>query len=211
MEGKEDPVRVVDCSCVPRCLCVNENHHDTHQCFMFRSRRNNLVKRLWKCRQKIENEGTCTTETPEELEIKSVIHCMLKRLKERQLEVLVQSVESKGGERTDCVLLPNSDLRCGRRSLTSHVLCCQIWRWPDLNQEYELRRLSCCSSADDPTYICCNPFHWSRLVVPGKIAHLFDTPSHVATPPTTTSRSMEAAIFVVFNDWVPAHRGLIQQ
>ena len=156
---------------------------------MFRSRRSNLVKRLWKCRQKPNQDETqCTTqETPEELELKSVIHSMLKRLKEKQLDVLVQSVESKGGERTECVLLPKQDLRLGRRSVAPHVLCCQIWRWLDLDQEYELKRLTTCTSAEDPTYICCNPFHWSRLTVPGSILVYSDRPLSsyevVAEPP----------------------------
>ena len=49
-----------------------------------------------------------------------------------------------------------------------HLLCCQIWRWPDLNQSSELKRLPVCHSAKDPVYICCNPYHWSRLCKPGK-------------------------------------------
>ncbi|XP_072765820.1 uncharacterized protein Dad isoform X2 [Anoplolepis gracilipes] len=44
-----------------------------------------------------------------------------------------------------------------------HLLCCQIWRWPDLEHSSELKRLPICHSAKDPVYICCNPYHWSRL------------------------------------------------
>ncbi|XP_036143474.1 mothers against decapentaplegic homolog 2 [Monomorium pharaonis] len=44
-----------------------------------------------------------------------------------------------------------------------HLLCCQIWRWPDLEHSSELKRLPMCHSAKDPVYICCNPYHWSRL------------------------------------------------
>lgn len=47
-----------------------------------------------------------------------------------------------------------------------HLLCCQIWRWPDLEHSEELKRLPTCHSARDPVYICCNPYHWSRLCRP---------------------------------------------
>ncbi|EZA55804.1 Mothers against decapentaplegic-like protein [Ooceraea biroi] len=49
-----------------------------------------------------------------------------------------------------------------------HLLCCQIWRWPDLEHSSELKRLPICHSAKDPVYICCNPYHWSRLCKPGR-------------------------------------------
>lgn len=49
-----------------------------------------------------------------------------------------------------------------------HLLCCQIWRWPDLEHSSELKRLPMCHSAKDPVYICCNPYHWSRLCRLGK-------------------------------------------
>ncbi|XP_070164446.1 mothers against decapentaplegic homolog 6 [Polyergus mexicanus] len=51
---------------------------------------------------------------------------------------------------------------CGAPS-DPHLLCCQIWRWPDLEHSSELKRLPICHSAKDPVYICCNPYHWSRL------------------------------------------------
>ncbi|KAK2575697.1 hypothetical protein KPH14_012087 [Odynerus spinipes] len=47
-----------------------------------------------------------------------------------------------------------------------HLLCCQIWRWPDLVRTDELKRLPVCHSAEDPAYVCCNPYHWSRLCKP---------------------------------------------
>ncbi|XP_046734329.1 mothers against decapentaplegic homolog 6 isoform X2 [Diprion similis] len=47
-----------------------------------------------------------------------------------------------------------------------HLLCCQIWRWPDLADSDELKRLPVCQSDQDPVYVCCNPYHWSRLCKP---------------------------------------------
>ena len=163
---------------IVECLCTNRNcsdetgHENECQCFMFRSRRNTLVKRLWKSRP-TRNETqrpseNASPEAEEDSQIKSVTQAMLKRLKEKHLEVLIQSVESKGGETTDCVLLPKGDVRLGRRTLPPHILCCQIWRWPDLEGDHVLKRLPCCQSSDDPTSICCNPYHWSRLAQTGR-------------------------------------------
>ena len=53
-------------------------------------------------------------------------------------------------------------------SVDPHLLSCQIWRWPDLTHSSELKRLPVCHSAKDPVYVCCNPYHWSRLCKPGK-------------------------------------------
>ena len=151
------------------CLSVDESweSEDESQWFMFRTRRS-LVKRLWKSRFRAQDETNSAPETPEEEETKSAFNSMLKRLKEKQLDILVQSVESNGGESTDCVLLPRPELRLGRRVVAPHVLCCQVWRWPDLSDPTELKRLSNCTAAYEQTSICCNPYHWSRIIIPGK-------------------------------------------
>ncbi|XP_043286882.1 uncharacterized protein DDB_G0283357-like isoform X2 [Venturia canescens] len=47
-----------------------------------------------------------------------------------------------------------------------HLLSCQTWRWPDLANSAELKKLPVCHSAKDPVYVCCNPYHWSRLCKP---------------------------------------------
>ena len=150
------------------CLDDNVAEFDAAN-LMFCTRRSTLVKRLWKLRYNPDHEGNSSPQSKEDLELKSVAQSMLKRLKERHLEVLIASIESRGGELTDCVLLPKGDreLRLGKRTVAPHVLCCQLWRWPDVRKEFELKRLSCCSTADEPAYICCNPYHWSRLCDPG--------------------------------------------
>ena len=110
--------------------------------FMFRSRRTTLVKRLWKARvRKDETEGQ--TEALR----------LAKKLKEQQLEMLVAAVESRGGS-SDCVLVEGEAL---------HLLSCRTWRWPDLDHDRQLKRIPSCSSDD-----CCNPYHWSRLCLPGE-------------------------------------------
>lgn len=132
---------------------------------MFRSRRSLLVKRIWKYR--VHNETESPSETAEEIELKSVTHSMLKRLKEKQLEALVQSIESQGGEITECVLLPKGEQRLGRKTIMPQVLCCKLWRWADLTNASDLKRMPCCSSSTDPLYQCCNPYHWSLVTRPG--------------------------------------------
>ncbi|KAK3094481.1 hypothetical protein FSP39_002311 [Pinctada imbricata] len=127
---------------------------------MFRSKRSTLVKRLWKNRI-IHNETAGKNESDEELELKSIIHSMLKRLKEKNLEILVQSVETKGGEDTPCVLLPSGEMKLGKRSVPPHYVCCQIWRWQDLTPTSPLRQLPSCQTVNDSAYTCCNPYHWS--------------------------------------------------
>lgn len=130
------------------------------------------MKRLWKYR--IHNETSSPTESAEELELKSVTHSMLKRLKEKQLDALVQSIESQGGELTDCVLLPKGEQRLGRKTIMPQVLCCKLWRWADITNSIELKRLPCCSSGSDPLYQCCNPYHWSLVTRPDVQISTFD-------------------------------------
>ena len=104
---------------------------------------------------------------------------MLKRLKESQLEDLIRSIESKGScdpNGGPCCLIPRGDVRVvGGRHVPPHVLVVQLFRWPDVEQSFELKRLPICrhrltSCVDDSVelYECCNPYHWSRLYKPGK-------------------------------------------
>ncbi|XP_057337733.1 dwarfin sma-3 [Microplitis mediator] len=49
---------------------------------------------------------------------------------------------------------------------SAHLLSCQIWRWPDISLTTQLKKLPLCHSTKDPSYVCCNPYHWSRLCKP---------------------------------------------
>lgn len=147
---------------------------------MFRSKRSTLAKRLWKLRGQTESPGGAGTENyeagcalenlcnSEELKVRCM--AMLKRLKEDQLESLVRAVESQGRDLSNCVLVPKGDFRVnGIGCIPPNVLCCKLWRWPDLNLDAPLKQLPCCKSKyalDDHSlsmYICCNPYHWSKL------------------------------------------------
>nr|XP_055180025.1 mothers against decapentaplegic homolog 7 isoform X3 [Nyctereutes procyonoides] len=113
-----------------------------------------------------------------EADLKALTHSVLKKLKERQLELLLQAVESRGGTRTACLLLPGRlDCRPGLgapagsqpaqppSAYSLPLLLCKVFRWPDLRHSSEVKRLCCCESYGkiNPELVCCNPHHLSRL------------------------------------------------
>nr|CAI5863415.1 unnamed protein product [Callosobruchus analis] len=126
--------------------------------FPFRSRRSNLTRRLSKATRR--GVAGCSPQA-------DAVAALLKKLQDAQLETLFKAVESRGREPTGCVLLPFKE--------EPHLLCCQTWRWPDLHSGEELRRLPSCRSKGDKVYVCCNPYHWSRICVPVADTKLKDT------------------------------------
>uniref|UniRef100_A0AAY4DP40 Mothers against decapentaplegic homolog n=1 Tax=Denticeps clupeoides TaxID=299321 RepID=A0AAY4DP40_9TELE len=152
---------------------------------MFRTRRSGLVRRLWRSRAPVEGDGEADTRTHgpggccmgkstkvsksnpgTEAELKALTHSILKKIKEKQLEVLLQAVESKGGARSPCLLLPGKvDTKLGQQSYSLPLLLFKVFRWPDLRHSSELKRLPCCESYGkiNPELVCCNPHHMSRL------------------------------------------------
>lgn len=125
--------------------------------FMFRKRRTSLTRRLEKARKRRGDEPRRSSED----EAKS----LLKKLNYDQLEILCTAIDSRGRDTTNCVLLPQEK--------QPHVLFCQTWRWPDVHDSGQLKRLPSCSSANDPVYVCCNPYHWSRICLPGELRNHF--------------------------------------
>lgn len=171
--------------------------------FMFRQRRHAQVKRLWKlCKGQTEaspdkkaagnglkNEDEEATAASERVKKQAAAQSMLKRLKESQLEDLIRSIETKGTcdpNGGPCCLVPRGDVRViGGRHLPPHVLIAQLFRWPEVEQSFELKRLPICrhrstsSSSSNydvgdesaELYECCNPYHWSRLFKPGELLY----------------------------------------
>lgn len=129
---------------------------------MFRSRRAALLRRLWRQR--------CPTPGPEEGPgaLKPAAHALFKKLKDEELELLLQAVESRGAWESGCVWVP----RGAKQALPPQVLLCRLFRWPDLRQPHELKHLCYCQSAGgrggcgDAAALCCNPHHFSRLAAP---------------------------------------------
>ncbi len=145
---------------------------------MFRSRRSGLVKRLWKARITLQNEAQCPPESAsQELELKSALNSLLKRLKETQLEALVASIESEGVEKVGCVLVPQINIHLSHtqpeQSMAPHMLACRAWRWPDLRAtgappNMGLKQLTCCNASPLDPLVCANPYHWSQVLEPGE-------------------------------------------
>ncbi|XP_054750017.2 mothers against decapentaplegic homolog 6-like isoform X1 [Lytechinus pictus] len=142
---------------------------------MFRSRRSALVRRLLRSRVGCTHGNDCGSsadrESEAETDLKAAANSFLKRLKEKQLELLLEAVESRGGTQTNCVPISKGEL--GRsRTVAPHVLCCQLFRWPELKHGSELKRLKyCCEVSqqgdeESSGTVCCNPYHISRLCRP---------------------------------------------
>lgn len=134
---------------------------------MFRSRRAALVRRLWRQR--------CAAAGPEDGPgaLKPAAHALFKKLKDEELELLVQAVESRGACESGCVWAPRGESRGGpKQALPPQVLLCRLYRWPDLRQPHELKHLCYCAGGrggcGDAAALCCNPHHFSRLAVPGE-------------------------------------------
>lgn len=128
---------------------------------MFRSRRASLVQQLWRWR--------CVTPGPDDSHgaLKPAAHALFKKLKDKELELLLRAVESRGAGESGCVWVEPRGAKLG---LPAALLLCRLYRWPDLRQPHELKRLSCCKSAsgEGGTAQCCNPHHLSRLAAPGE-------------------------------------------
>uniref|UniRef100_A0A8C3TB48 Mothers against decapentaplegic homolog n=1 Tax=Chelydra serpentina TaxID=8475 RepID=A0A8C3TB48_CHESE len=130
---------------------------------MFRSRRAGLVRRLWRHR--------CGAPGPEDGPgaLKPAAHALFRKLKDEELELLVQAVESRGAGQSGCVWVARGELRGSKQGLPPQVLICRLYRWPDLRHPHELKRLTCCQSfggCGEGAALCCNPHHLSRLAVP---------------------------------------------
>ncbi|NXG23049.1 SMAD6 protein, partial [Grallaria varia] len=98
--------------------------------------------------------------------LKPAARALFKKLKDEELELLVQAVESQGAGESGCVWAP----RGAKQGLPPQVLLCRLFHWPDLHQSHELKRL--CSGTGgrggcgDSAMLCCNPHHFGRLAVP---------------------------------------------
>lgn len=146
--------------------------------FMFRSRKNALVKRAWKARKVGLGDASGQETSQQEAaaqQLKVAALHLLRRLTEPQLELLVAALDSGGGDPGECVLVPREvGVECvGGRSLPPHLLMVWVWRWPDLlsASQYSatpLQRLPSCAARNDHVYVCANPYHWARLLQTGE-------------------------------------------
>ncbi|KAG7232832.1 hypothetical protein INR49_008062 [Caranx melampygus] len=132
-------------------------------------------------------------------ELASTAHGFLKRLKERSLDALARAVEARGGSQSECVMVPNTELRLGAHHVSPQFLLCSLYRWSDLPPSARLKVLCHCQSfgAADSAKVCCNPYHYSRLCGP-------DSPP----PPYSLSHSDEPKPLdstLSYTETVPPH------
>ncbi|XP_032991707.1 mothers against decapentaplegic homolog 6-like [Lacerta agilis] len=141
---------------------------------MFRSRRASLAQRLWRHR--------CVTPGPDDSHgaLKPAALALFKKLKEKELELLLWAVESRGAGESGCVWVES---RGSKPGLPASLLLCRLFRWPDLRHPHELKRLSFCKSTGGEGIVhCCNPHHLSRLAVPETPLPPYGKISPFATP-----------------------------
>ncbi|NXV38380.1 SMAD6 protein, partial [Rissa tridactyla] len=119
--------------------------------------------------------------------LKPAAHALFKKLKDEELELLVQAVESRGAWESGCVWAP----RGAKQALPPQVLLCRLYRWPDLRQPHELKHLCYCAGGrggcGDAAALCCNPHHFGRLAAPGECPRLHQSPPsppHLTPPPS---------------------------
>ncbi|XP_053906896.1 mothers against decapentaplegic homolog 6 isoform X2 [Cuculus canorus] len=145
---------------------------------MFRSRRARLVRRLWRQRCAA---AAGPDDGPNALKLAA--HSLFKKLKDEELEVLVQAVESRGAWESGCVWAP----RGAKQAVAPQLLLCRLYRWPDLRQPHELKNLCCCTGGrgggGDTAALCCNPHHFSRLAAPETPPPPYSKSSWLDEPP----------------------------
>ena len=149
------------------------------------------------------------------------VQSMLLRLKKANLEVLLNAIQS--GTPGDCVFIPvcTSSTSTG---IPPHLLLAQVFRWPDLQFEWELKRLEFyCQALHDfdqnnrhqkdqqdfcqppKLYECCNPYHWTRIILPTDPPYNADGKLHYAHKKVVRTRTewrqkSSTLIFAHLND-----------
>lgn len=111
-------------------------------------------------------------------------NALFKRLDDRQLETLLRAVDTGGVDAAECVAV--------RPFLFTDpaVVCCRLWRWPDLRTAEQLKHTPGCQTATkQPDLVCCNPYHWSKRCEIGESRSVFNffVSQYVRLPPPPPS------------------------
>ena len=99
------------------------------------------------------------------------IKSLVKRLRQSKevgcIEKLRAAITSKS-KNTECVKIPRSldgRMQVQHRKTLPHLLYCQIWRWPDIRSQHELKQTDTCKftyrAKCDQIWTCC---HNQRLI-----------------------------------------------
>uniref|UniRef100_A0A915KM83 Mothers against decapentaplegic homolog n=1 Tax=Romanomermis culicivorax TaxID=13658 RepID=A0A915KM83_ROMCU len=109
----------------------------------------------------------------------------------RAVESLLKKLKEEGQQEYQCqvsnleqaLLYPNQASECVtiKRSLDGrwqinhrkgipHVICCRVWRWPDLQNHHELKSAPNCKYpyTNKQDKICVNPYHYCRVQMEDK-------------------------------------------
>ena len=174
-------VEIKDCCCV--CTNAAADAQLQCQCYMLGLKNWSLIKRLKRILKKLHtNEGSSALESDAQGDVKSTLHALTKKLSKQQLESLLTALESGGQIDTQCILLPDAGnvLHAGKKIHHFHAFLCYLCRWPSASMlldlmtapasvvlDNTLKRLHYCDLTDSANQLCCNPYHWSRLLIPG--------------------------------------------
>ena len=119
------------------------------------------------------------------------INLLIRKLSSRlhSIEELQRVLENPSYP-SECVTIPQTldgRLQVANRKTLPHVIYCRIWRWPDLQSQYELRATDSCATgySKDNKEVCVNPYHYRRVEAPGKIRH-----QHLIVRSRSPSRSL---------------------
>lgn len=157
-------------------------------------RKRDLVRDLWQSREAKEGPRPRVTGTeskdPIDMRIKSILNTIMKRLSVDEIELLLESVKSKGRSHNQCIYTDDY-------GETATRTLCLAYRWPNLPRSENLRPLHDCKIPQEPMSdirdsphnlsrrVCVNPYHWSRIIEPqlsptvydtGELSHLFFSP-----------------------------------
>lgn len=182
VQGQRSPRSTQDreCRTVTCCLFKDRDHCEMRDPETAQGNRDAGSRDAGSCHFVLRNLGARDGGSPEaqeamprtvlEQELKSATYSLLKRLKEKSLDNLLEAVESRGGMPSDCVMVSRTELRLGGRVAPPELLVCKLYRWADLQHPAQLKPLCECKSFGtlDSQTVCCNPYHYSRLCGPGK-------------------------------------------
>ncbi|XP_045562085.1 mothers against decapentaplegic homolog 6b isoform X2 [Salmo salar] len=162
---------------------VQDNECRTVTCCLFKDRDHCEVEPIAPGREPLQDScqfvlrkhvgGTRDNGSPEtnprtvlEQELKTATYSLLKCLKEKTLDTLLEAVESREGTWSDCVMVSQTEMSLGgHTAISPPLLLCKLYRWSDLQHTAQLKPLCECRSFGtlDGTVVCCNPYHYSRL------------------------------------------------
>nr|XP_046208097.1 mothers against decapentaplegic homolog 6b [Oncorhynchus gorbuscha] len=135
-----------------------------------------------------------------EQELKTATYSLLKCLKDKTLDTLLEAVESREGMWSDCVMVSQTEMRLGgHTAISPPLLLCKLYRWSDLQHTAQLKPLCECRSFGTLAghAVCCNPYHYSRLCSVES-----PPPPYSRLSPTEEQKPLDASVSPdVSNQW----------